>query len=152
MQSMSWEEFFKTRARLVTLRRWGSVPGMAAFVVAEGTLLSLPVFDPTQTIAGVDPLVMIGLTTFGGMLTSYLVGGALAGMLWRRFRPGTARLMDTKQKDFYERIVKHRVNVAPDPTKVNFAFDYYGEKINSVADYRQWLRKQRQLLRDRTFK
>ena len=109
-------------------------------------------FDPTQTIAGVDPLVMIGLTTFGGMLTSYLAGGALAGMLWRRFRPGTARLMDTKQKDFYERIVKHRANVAPDPTKVNFSFDYYGEKINSVADYRQWLRKQRQLLRDRTFK
>lgn len=134
------------------MKRWGGVPSVLAFIMAEGALLSLPVFDPTQTIMGVDPLVMIGLTTIGGTLTSYLGGGALTGMLWRRLRPGIAQRMDARQKDFYARIVRHRANVAPDPTKVNFSFDYYGERINSVADYRQWLRRQRQLLRDRAFK
>lgn len=55
------------------------------------------------------------------------------------------------QRDFYGRIVKYRANVAPDPTKINFSFDYYGEKIASVADYRAWLRRQRQMRLDRTF-
>ena len=117
---MSWEEFFKKRARLATMKRWGGVPSIMAFIMTEGALLSLPIFDPTQTIMGVDPLVMIGLTTVGGTLASYLGGGALTGMLWRRFRPGIAQVMDAKQKDFYARIVRHRANVAPDPTKVNF--------------------------------
>ena len=67
------------------------MPSALAFIMAEGALLSLPVFDPTQTILGVDPLVMIGLTTIGGTLTSYLVGGALTGVLWRGLKPGTAR-------------------------------------------------------------
>lgn len=47
-----------------------------------------------------------------------------------------------KEKEFYTRIKRHRV----DPTSSSIANpvpDYYGEKIGSVADYRRWLKDQR---------
>ena len=47
-----------------------------------------------------------------------------------------------KEKEFYERIKKFRV----DPTSSsmqNPVPDYYGEKITSVKDYRRWLKDQR---------
>lgn len=47
-----------------------------------------------------------------------------------------------KDKDLYSRIKRFRV----DPSANSFSNpvpDYYGEKINSVAGYRQWLKDQR---------
>lgn len=49
---------------------------------------------------------------------------------------------EQKEREFYDRIKKHRV----DPTSSSMANpvpDYYGEKIGSVADYRRWLKDQR---------
>jgi import inner membrane translocase subunit TIM23 len=47
-----------------------------------------------------------------------------------------------KEKGFYARIKRYRV----DPSAQSFSNpvpDYYGEKIGSVAGYRQWLKDQR---------
>lgn len=47
-----------------------------------------------------------------------------------------------KERDFFARIRKYRV----DPTSSsmqNPVPDYYGEKITSVAGYRNWLKDQR---------
>jgi import inner membrane translocase subunit TIM23 len=47
-----------------------------------------------------------------------------------------------KEKEFFARIRRYRV----DPSSQSFSNpvpDYYGEKIGSVQQYRQWLRDQR---------
>ncbi|KAG0244389.1 TIM23 complex component [Mortierella sp. GBA43] len=53
-------------------------------------------------------------------------------------------------KEFHKHIVRNRAhyskNSARDPIP-----DYYGEKIKSVGEYRQWLRKQREYRRKSTF-
>ncbi|KAL8671442.1 MAG: hypothetical protein Q9168_004048, partial [Polycauliona sp. 1 TL-2023] len=54
-----------------------------------------------------------------------------------------------KEKDFYARIKKHRV----DPSLASISNplpDYYGEKIGSVTDFRTWLKDQRAYNRKKT--
>ena len=150
---MNWNDFFKLKRRLVWFKRLaGGVPVAFSFLAAEGALLSLPVFNPTQPILGMDPLVVVGASTALGLTASFFTGSALAGLAWKIIRPRLATQLDNHQRDFYARITKYRANVPPNPTQMNFSFDFYGEKIASVKDYRHWLRRQREMLNERKFK
>ena len=71
-----------------------AIPAAIGFVAAEGAFLSLPVFDPTQPIFGIDPLVMIGLATIAGAAGSYVAASALAGIVYRRLRPAQSFALD----------------------------------------------------------
>jgi hypothetical protein len=51
-----------------------------------------------------------------------------------------------KDKDFYSHIKRFRADPASSSVN-NPVPDYYGEKINSVADYRRWLKDQRAFTR-----
>ncbi|SAM06853.1 hypothetical protein [Absidia glauca] len=51
--------------------------------------------------------------------------------------------MDARDKTFYEHIKKNRADARLNSIR-NPVPDYYGEKIQSVEDYRSWLRKQRE--------
>lgn len=150
---LSWNEFFRLRRRLTLFKRFaGGIPVLCAFFTAEGALLSLPLFDPTAPIFGVDPLVMVGLGTAVGAVASFAAGSAAAGLAWRLCSPLRASLFDAKQRSFYHRVSAFRANVPPNPTQMNFSFDFYGEKVASVQDYRRWLRRQKQLVSERQFK
>ncbi|KAG8901698.1 TIM23 complex component, partial [Tulasnella sp. 403] len=49
--------------------------------------------------------------------------------------------IEARDREFYHRIVKNRV----DPSRqspMNPVPDYYGEKVGSLRQYRQWLRDQ----------
>jgi import inner membrane translocase subunit TIM23 len=151
MSSLTWDRFFRLRQRRVWLQRIGGVPAVLGFLVAESSLLSLPIFDPTQTFWGIDPLVTIALGTVGGCVASYGLGSMATGWLWSRLDPVRAAQMEACQRNFYARISKYRANVPPNPTQLSFSLDYYGEKIRSVRDYRRWLRKQRELKARRVF-
>lgn len=149
---MNWDEFFKLKRRLVWFKRFaGGIPATFAFLAAEGAVLSLPIFDPTQPILGMDPLVVVGASTALGLAGSFFTGSALAGLAWRILRPRTALQLNSHQRDFYARISKYRANVPPNPTQMNFSFDFYGEKISSVKDYRHWLRRQKEMIKERKF-
>lgn len=148
---MSWPEFFFTRRRLQLIKRFGGIPFVASFWLAEGLVLSLPIFDPTKTLFGMDPMVVVGLGSVLGSVGSYFAGAALTGLVWRWFRSSSASQLDEKQRDFYARVSKHRANVPPNPTQMNFSFDYYGEKVHSMSDYKAWLRRQRTMLKSRIF-
>ena len=150
---MNWNDFFRFRKRFTLFKRFaGGVPALFAFFTAEGALLSLPVFDPTTPIAGIDPLVAVGLGTALGSVLAFSTGSALVGLCWRLLNPVKARLFDAKQRDFYARVQAFRANVPPNPTQMNFSFDFYGEKVASVADYRKWLKRQKQMIAERQFK
>lgn len=131
------------------MQRLAGIPVAFGFLMGETAFLSLPLFDPTKQVAGMDPLMAVGLGTIVGLIGSYGLGIGLASVALRYWRPSLQRQLDAKQADFYQRVVRYRANVPPNPTKINFAFDYYGEKVHSIPDYRNWLRRQYQLKRDR---
>ena len=150
---MNWNEFFKYKKRFVWFKRFaGGIPATFAFLGVEGVVLSLPIFDPTQPIFGLDPLIVVGASTAVGLVGSFFTGSALAGLTWKLFRPKLFAQIDAYQRNFYARITRFRANVPPNPTQMNFNFDFYGEKISSVKDYRHWLRRQRQMINERKFK
>lgn len=149
---MKWSEFFKQRSRLAWMQRLAGIPAVFAFLTAEGALLSMPVFDPTQTVFGMDPLVAVGVTSLAGSIGSYFAGNALSSIIWRRLRPSIAREYDARMADFCRRITKYRANVPPSPTELNFSLDFYGEKVKSIGDYKTWLRRQNYLRNSRIFK
>lgn len=51
-------------------------------------------------------------------------------------------LSEQKEKDLFRRIKKHRVDPSG-ASSANPVPDYYGEKIDSVRGYRNWMKDQR---------
>jgi import inner membrane translocase subunit TIM23 len=114
-----------------------------------------------------DPFITLGLITFTcggiGWLTGPIVGTAVFNWRNRKFKAQ----MDEKEKEFYRRIKRFRVDPSassmanPVPGmfsslrkslfgNADLVVDYYGEKISSVAGYRQWLKDQRAFNKKRT--
>jgi len=67
-----------------------------------------------------------------------IVGTGIFNLRNRRVR----KEMDEKEKEFYKRVRRYRVDPSAS-SMANPVPDYYGEKIASVAGYRQWLKDQR---------
>ncbi|KAJ7578520.1 mitochondrial import protein Pam17 [Mycena floridula] len=98
--------------------------------------------DPTKPIMGlIDPFLFYGLCTLGCMGGGALVGTSLGLGIWRVMHNRTMNLIDGREREFYRRIAKNRVDASlQSPTSP--VPDYYGEKIGSLHQYRQWLRDQ----------
>ena len=75
-------------------------------------------------------------TTVSGF-AGFFVGTVLFRKLWRVFFKQHAAMLDARETDFRLRIAQHRRGGH------EFSHDYYGDKIKSLADYKQWLRDQR---------
>jgi len=89
-----WNEFFKLRRRKAWFQRVAAIPFVFGFLTAEGSFLSMPIFDPTQPIFGIDPFIFIGVGTMVGSAASYFMGAAFMGFLWRQFRSARAFQLD----------------------------------------------------------
>ncbi|KAL4067812.1 mitochondrial import protein Pam17 [Scleroderma citrinum] len=166
-QSLTWSKYLDIRRRK---RRWETavtIPctllGLAGGVAYFGSMET----DATKPIMGVDPLFFYGGCTIACMGTStllsclkkqltfseglgYLVGPIIGSACWRLTHRRTMNLIEAKDREFHKRIVRNRV----DPTAqsaTNPVPDYYGEKIGSVHEYRQWLRDQAKFRRKARF-
>lgn len=91
---ITWSEFFKTRRRVQIFQRIAGVPFAFAFFTAESVVLSLPIFDPTRMIFGMDPLVVVGASTIFGSVASYFLGVTLSGIIWRKLRPALSQQLN----------------------------------------------------------
>jgi mitochondrial import inner membrane translocase subunit TIM23 len=91
----------------------------------------------------------MGIAAFAFMTVGWLLAPIVGNALWRLFKSkGQLREFQIKEKGFFERIKKHRVN--PQGAGANNPVpDFYGEKIGSVAGYRRWLKDQRAFNRKR---
>ncbi|KAL7274688.1 TIM23 complex component [Rhizina undulata] len=142
VQELDWDTFLRLR-RL--RRRYNLVSSVftSFFTTTAGLgYLANKEIDPTQTIYGMDPLVMFGLATIGcgaaGWLAGPVLGTGAFGLLKRRYM----EQISEREREFLQHIKKNRA----DPSFQSFSnpvIDYYGEKIGSVKDYRQWLKDQR---------
>ncbi|KAK9722687.1 TIM23 complex component [Basidiobolus ranarum] len=147
---LSWEEYFQLRRNRRTRERLSSIPTTIVGVGLSSAYFASLEVDPTQTIFGVDPLVIYAAGVVASGFGGYLVGPLFGNGLWGLFHRNLASKMDIRDKEFYQRIKKHR----SDPSLNSFRNpvpDFYGEKIKSVSDYRSWLRKQREHQRKATF-
>ena len=88
----------------------------------------------------------------------YLVGPIVGGAFWRVTHRANLPLIEARDREFYNHIVKNRANPAAQ-SATNPVPDYYGmqvsitirhletndvtgEKVGSLHQYRQWLRDQ----------
>ncbi|EPQ61874.1 Bgt-259 [Blumeria graminis f. sp. tritici] len=146
---LDWNTFFQLRKK----RRWYqqglSIGSSIGGVVGGAQVLTSYDIDALVAQFPLDPFISLGLITclFGGVgwLFGPVVGTAMFNFKNRTWK----NEIDNKEREFYKRVRKHRV----DPSNSSIANpvpDYYGEKISSVASYRQWLKDCRAFNKKRT--
>ncbi|GFP57860.1 hypothetical protein ACSS6W_007276 [Trichoderma asperelloides] len=140
--ALDWDSFFKLRLRRRRVQLLFSVAtgllggAVGTVVLAEGFA------EPLIAQVPLDPFFTLGIMTMACAGMGWLVGPTLGNQVFyiinRRFKTQ----MMQKEGEFFARVKRHRA----DPTNSsagNPVPDFYGEKIQSVAGYRRWLKDQR---------
>lgn len=102
----NWETFFRLRNTMKRMRWIGGLPALFGFIISQPILLSLPIFNPTVTPLGLDPILLVGAASLLGSFGSFLTGSALAKYAWRRFRPSEAAILDAVSLPLSSEILK----------------------------------------------
>ncbi|KAL0254730.1 TIM23 complex component [Diplodia seriata] len=141
--TLTWNRFLalrKTRRRLSLL--CSIAAAIASTAVGLNVLLANDIDSLGAQTLGLDPIIVMGLGTVACGCVGWLLGPAIGDGLFRIAYRRIGKQIVEKEKQFFQRIKKFRV----DPTQSslnNPVPDFYGEKIGSVADYRRWLKDQR---------
>ncbi|CAG8890538.1 unnamed protein product [Penicillium egyptiacum] len=146
---LDWDSFFKLRA---SRRRYSLASSIASSAVSTAVGVQILSGQDLEhlgaTVMGLDPFVVLGLATAACGAVGWLLGPALGngiwGLVYRKYKPS----VNTKEKEFFDRIRRFRVDPSTNSIS-NPVPDYYGEKIGSVAGYRNWLKDQRAYNRKR---
>ncbi|KAK4085110.1 uncharacterized protein Triagg1_100 [Trichoderma aggressivum f. europaeum] len=140
--ALDWDSFFKLRLRRRRIQLLFSVvTGLVGG--AAGTIFLAEGFaEPLIAQIPLDPFFTLGIMTMACAGLGWLIGPTLGNQVFyiinRRFKTQ----MMQKEGEFFARVKRHRA----DPTNSsagNPVPDFYGEKIQSVAGYRRWLKDQR---------
>ncbi|OAP55106.1 hypothetical protein AYL99_10806 [Fonsecaea erecta] len=148
--ALDWNTFFRLR----TVRRRYALTSsiITSFASTTGALVAfseIPALaDNITKVIPTDPVIGIGIATFGATFFGWLIGPAFGNTLWRLLHRSRLPEFNKKEREFFERIKKHRVNPTGASTN-NPVPDFYGEKVGSVAGYRRWLKDQRAFNRKR---
>ncbi|EPS39356.1 hypothetical protein H072_6840 [Dactylellina haptotyla CBS 200.50] len=147
-QALDWNSFLKLRKQKRRYNLAGSIFCSMVTTTVGLNILGTQEIDPSKMIYGLDPLMVLGFGLIACGATGWLIG-PVAGtqafkLMNRRWLPEITK----KEKEFFAHIKKNRV----DPSFQSFSNpvpDYYGEKIGSLSQYRQWLKDQRAYNRKR---
>lgn len=144
--ALTWNDFFRLRQR----RRYINVA--SSLVTSSITFMGGVAVVASQEIEslqffGLDPLIASGLVCVVFGATGWLSGPLLGAAVFRVF-VGRAGEISAKERDFYGRIRRYRVDPSSSSMQ-NPLPDYYGEKITSVQGYRRWLKDQKAFRRKR---
>ncbi|KAL2263149.1 hypothetical protein VTK26DRAFT_7973 [Humicola hyalothermophila] len=146
---LDWNTFFQLRK---ARRRWQSafsVLGALGSGTGGAVLLSTGMADPLMSQIPLDPFISLGLITLSSAALGWLLGPSLGAAVFNMLKSKYKGPMAVKESEFFARIKKHRVDPSASSVR-NPVPDFYGEKISSVAGYRQWLRDQRAFNRKKT--
>lgn len=138
-ESLTWTNFFDLRKQE---RRFNI--GSSVFTAVLGcniswVYLSNMEIDPLQPIMGFDPLVVISSALAASGCLGYLMGPLIGTQIFKLSNKKRLMSFQIKNREFLKKVVANRVN----PSSQSFSNpvpDYYGEKIGSIKEYRQWLR------------
>ncbi|KAI9468102.1 MAG: mitochondrial import protein Pam17 [Benjaminiella poitrasii] len=146
----TWNDYFKLRKKRRIYEVASYLP--STVVPAAGTFsyfLQMQV-DPLTKVLGMDPLMAAVACTFGAGFGGFLLGPVVGNTFFKLMNGKVVSAMDQRDKEFYEHIKRNRADARLNSIR-NPVPDYYGEKIQSVQDYRAWLRKQREHYRKGVF-
>lgn len=137
--SLTWTQFFKLRKQQRGINVVSS--GFTALLGCNMSwaYLSNMEIDPTQMIMGFDPLVVISAGLMASGALGYLFGPLIGTQVFNIKNNKKLEDFNLKNKEFLEHIIHNRVD-ASSQSFSNPVPDYYGEKIGSLKEYRQWLR------------
>ncbi|KAK2798837.1 hypothetical protein FQN50_008698 [Emmonsiellopsis sp. PD_5] len=146
---LDWNSFFRLRRSRRRFSLITSILGSMGFTMGGVQQLSMHNLDATiAQMVGLDPLITLGLGTAAFAALGWLLGPVLGSGLWNFWHRKHKVTFAIKEKEFYSRIKRFRV----DPSVNSYSNpvpDYYGEKIGSIQGYRQWLKDQRAFNRKR---
>lgn len=137
--SLTWTDFFQMRKQQRRINVGSSVFTAFLGCNASWAYLSTMEIDPTQTILGFDPLVVISGALAASGALGYLFGPLIGSQIFTLSHRKRLHEFDAKNKEFLRKISENRVD-ASSQSFSNPVPDYYGEKIGSIKEYRQWLR------------
>ncbi|TVY32104.1 Presequence translocated-associated motor subunit pam17, mitochondrial [Lachnellula subtilissima] len=148
-ERLSWNTFFTLRKTRRRYQLGSSITTSLTSFVGGAEILLASDMDSLVSQFPLDPFITLGIITFlcGG--AGWLVGPIVGTGMFNWRNRGVRDQMDQKEREFYRRIKKFRVDPSAS-SAANPVPDYYGEKIGSVADYRQWLKDQRAFNRKRS--
>lgn len=137
---MSWEQFLTLRKKLARYDMFGAISAALLTMGGSFSYFSQIEIDPTETLFGLDIFTVYIGAIFCTGFVGFMVGPSIIGdplfALANRSQMGVFKI---KQKLFLKHIAKMRVDASRQSMN-NPVPDYYGEKITSLNDYRQWLR------------
>ncbi|KAI4860340.1 Pam17-domain-containing protein [Hypoxylon rubiginosum] len=148
--TLDWNTFFTLRKTRRRFQLASSLLTMAVGGTAGAALLVSIDMDWLLTKVPMDPFFALGIITLGFGGLGWLAGPSLGSALFYTFKRGVKKPMAVKEAEFFARIKKNRVDPSNSSLSGNAVPDFYGEKISSVAGYRQWLKDQRAFNKKRT--
>ncbi|KAI1106703.1 Pam17-domain-containing protein [Jackrogersella minutella] len=148
--TLDWNTFFTLRKTRRRFQLVSSIFTMAAGGSAGALLLVNMDMDWLLTKVPMDPFFALGIMTLSFAGLGWLAGPSLGSAMFYTFKRGVKKPMEIKESEFFARIKKNRVDPSNSSLSGNAVPDFYGEKISSVAGYRQWLKDQRAFNKKRT--
>ncbi|KAI0430598.1 Pam17-domain-containing protein [Xylaria sp. FL1042] len=147
---LDWNSFFQLRKTRRRFQLASSIVTMAMGGTAGAVLLVNMNMDWLLSKVPMDPIFALGIVTLSFAGLGWLAGPSLGSAIFYTFKRGVKRPMAVKESEFFNRIKKNRVDPTNSSLSGNAVPDFYGEKISSVAGYRQWLKDQRAFNKKRT--
>ncbi|KAI0013444.1 Pam17-domain-containing protein [Xylariaceae sp. FL0662B] len=148
--TLDWNTFFALRKTRRRFQVTSSVITMLIGGAAGAVLLVNMEMDWLMTKVPLDPFFSLGIITLSCAGLGWLAGPILGSAVFHAFKRGVKQPMAVKESEFFARIRKNRVDPSVSSLSGNTIPDFYGEKISSVAGYRQWLKDQRAFNKKRT--
>ncbi|KAL5529531.1 hypothetical protein ACEPAG_5516 [Sanghuangporus baumii] len=148
--TLSWAEYLTIRGRK---RRWeiaATIPSTLLGFGAGAAYFGGQEIDATKPIFGFDPLYVYGFATLSCGGIGYLLGPIIGSNFWRLTHRRSLTMIEARDREFHHHIVKNRVDPRAQ-SATNPVPDFYGEKIGSLRQYRQWLRDQARYKRKSTW-
>ncbi|KAI1353024.1 Pam17-domain-containing protein [Xylaria sp. FL0043] len=147
---LDWNSFFQLRKTRRRFQLASSIVTMAMGGTAGAVLLVNMNMDWLLSKVPMDPIFALGIVTLSFAGLGWLAGPSLGSAIFYTIKRGVKRPMAVKESEFFNRIKKNRVDPTNSSLSGNAVPDFYGEKISSVAGYRQWLKDQRAFNKKRT--
>ena len=165
-QPLDWNTFFALRKKRRRYQVASSVVFAALGVTGGSIVLGSGAMDWLVGQFPLDPLIALGILTIAFGVLGWLAGPSVGSQLFYLRNSRWKAQMTQKEVEFFMRIRKNRVDpsnssagnpgmcssrfivawrttiLTPRPCSI-IVPDFYGEKIQSVSGYRQWLKDQR---------
>ncbi|CAK7272882.1 TIM23 complex component [Sporothrix epigloea] len=146
---LDWNTFFALRKTRRRIQVAFSVACGVIGGIGGGLILSNGVAEPLLMQVPLDPFLTLGLMTIGFSALGWLAGPSVGNVVFYAWKRQYKTQMTIKETQFFARIKRNRVDPSASSAG-NPVPDFYGEKISSVAGYRQWLKDQRAFNKKRT--